>query len=529
MGLVTLKLSIPIKHFLGGFYMDTNTIALIINGFINSLQPFHILLMIGGLFGGIIIGSLPGLSATMAVSIMLPFTFVMEPASGLIMLGAIWCGGVYGGANAAILLNIPGTASSIATTFDGYPMTKKGEGDKALLTSLVSSAFGGVFGVIILLTAFAPLAVFSLMFGKPEYFWLTIFGLTTISAMSIGNARKGLLAGALGLLISTIGLDPLSGAARFTFNYSPLMGGVSVVPALIGIFAFSQILELSESNNKQSTNYKRTDNLIKKVMGELWKKCRGVLIRSSFIGTIVGMLPGAGGDVASLIAYNEAKRWDKKPQRYGKGAIEGVAASESSNNAMIGGALIPMMSLGIPGAPVAAVIMGGLLAHGIIPGSKLLSESGDIAYTFITSLVIANILMVVVGYFMLRIMTNILRVPNYFIIPGIFFLSTIGAYAFRNSLTDVYIMIGMGIIAYLLSKAGVSAGPLALGLVLGPISEEALGVSLVLAQAKNSIVEVMFLRPVSIILIILIILSLFTPLITQYFKNKKKMKLEELE
>ncbi|KJS83214.1 MAG: hypothetical protein JM58_13130 [Peptococcaceae bacterium BICA1-8] len=494
-------------------------IELIISGFMNSLSPYHILLMVFGIAAGIVVGTLPGLTATMAVALLVPVTFVMEPASGLVMLGAVWCGAIYGGANAAILLNIPGTPSSIATTFDGYQMTKNGAADKALLASLISSVIGGIVGVVILLTLFAPLAQVSLKFGKPEYFWLCIFGLTTISAMSTGNVLKGLLGGLLGLLIGTIGLDPVAGIPRFTFGYRPLIQGIQLVPALIGFFAFSQMLTLMERNEKYIAKYKQTPNLFKSLVSEMLQKGRSIIIRSSILGAFIGMLPGAGGPVASLIAYNEAKRWDKNPEKYGKGALEGIMASESSNNAVIGGSLIPMMALGIPGCPAAAVVMGGLLAHGIIPGSKLLTQSGDVAYTFITSLIIANLIMLPVGYFMIKLVANILNVPLYFVAPIILVLSSIGAYALRNSMFDVFVMVIFGVIAYILSKVGIDPGPLALGLVLGPIAEDALGVSLVIAHAKGSILQIMFLRPVSFILIILSILSVFTPLILSHIKK----------
>lgn len=498
-------------------------IELIVNGFLSSLQLKHLLLITISIAAGIVIGGLPGLTATLGVSILLPFTFTMDPSTGLIMLGAIWCGAMYGGSISAILLNIPGTPSSIATTFDGYPMAQSGKADKALLVGLVASVFGGIVGVIILMALFAPLAEMSLLFGKPEYFWLAIFGLTTIGAMSTKNVVKGLLGGAIGLLLGTIGMDPIAATPRFTFDYYPLVQGVHIIPALIGIFAFSQILNLSESESRSKVTYKKTPNILSVVFKELWKKSRINLVRSSIIGNLIGILPGAGGAIASLISYNEAKRWDKNPEKFGKGSVEGLVASEAANNAMIGGALIPMMGLGIPGAPVAAVMMGGLLAHGITPGSKLLVESGDIAYTFIASLVVSNLIMLVVGYFMLKGVANVIRIPNHFIVPTIFILAIIGSYAFRNSMVDVYIMFACGLLAYLLSKAGVSPGPIALGLVLGPIAEEALGVSLVLAEAKQSITQVLFLRPISMVLILLSVLSVMSPSILKWLQKRGKL------
>jgi len=281
-----------------------------------------------------------------------------------------------------------------------------------------------------------------------------------------------------------------------------------------------------EKKEKYIARYKHRSNLLKSVLGEMLQKGRTVLLRSSIMGTFIGILPGAGGPVASIIAYNEAKRWDKNPKKYGKGAIEGIMASESANNAVIGGSLIPMMGLGIPGCPAAAVIMGGLLAHGIIPGSKLLTESADVAYTFITALIVANLIMLFVGYYLIKITGNILNVPLHFVVPIIIVLSVIGSYALRNSVLDIFIMVGCGVVAYILSKVGIDPGPLSLGLVLGPIAEDALGVSLVIAQAKGSVIQTMFLRPVSIILILLSVLSIFLPLIQEYFKKVKNRGLE---
>lgn len=500
--------------------MDQTVYSLILDGFLNSVQIYHVFLITLGVAAGICVGALPGLTATMAVALLVPVTFGMTPEAGLVLLGGIWCGAIYGGSNAAILLNIPGTPSSVATTFDGYPLTKSGNADKALLGSLVASVVGGVVGVIILMCAFAPLARLSLRFGKQEYFWFCIFGLTTISAMSSKNIMKGLLGAALGLLLCTIGLDPIAGTPRFTFGSYTLLEGVQLVPALIGIFALSQMLTLMERDEKFIAEYRKTKNLVSYILRKIFLSCKTILVRSSILGAFVGMLPGAGGPVGSIIAYNEAVRWDKEPEKYGKGAIEGIVASESANNAVIGGALVPMMGLGIPGCPAAAVVMGGMLVHGIVPGSKLLIESGGIAYTFISSLIIANLVMLVVGYFMLRASAYILKVPARWIAPIILVLSVIGAYALRNSMADVYVMIGCGILSYLLSKVGVDPGPFSLGLVLGPIAEDALGVTLVIGQAKGSVLSVLFLRPISIVLIILSIISAVTPLLLSARKKR---------
>lgn len=495
---------------------------LMIQGFMNSITPYHLLLMIVSLAGGIIIGTLPGLTAVMGVSLMIPFTMVMEPASGLVMLGAIYCGAIYGGANAAILLNIPGTPASIATTFDGYPLTKQGRAPEALFGSLLASVIGGIIGVIILMLFFIPLAKLGLRFGAPEYFWLTIFGLTTIAAMSSGNMLKGLIGGSIGLLISTVGLNPFTGTARFTFGVPHLSLGIDMVATMVGLFSFAQMLALMESKDKFVASFNKEPRVIPKVVGKFFKDCKVLLLRSSVIGTLIGILPGAGSAVSSLIAYNEAKRWDKDPDKYGKGAMEGIAASESANNATIGGSLIPMLGLGIPGSAVCAVIMGGLLAHGIQPGPQLLSESDDIAYTFIMGLLVANVLMAGVGYFLIKGTARVLTVPRQVIIPTVITLSVIGAFAIRGQMFDVKVMAIAGVIGFLLYKLGVDPGPIALGIILGPIAEQNLGVSLMLAQTQPSVWHVLVFRPISIVLIILCILAILTPLLVEWRKKSRR-------
>lgn len=264
-------------------------------GLVNALQPFNLFLAVAGLVGGIIIGALPGLTATMGVALIVPVTFAMEPTSGLIMLGAIYSGAIYGGSNAAVLLNTTGTPSSVATTFDGWPMCRAGKADEALNTSLIASAFGGIVGGLFLLFLAAPLARLALKFGAPEFFWLCIFGLSTIAAMSTGNVLKGLISGALCLLVSTIGLDPIEGVPRFTFGYYPLVQGIEVIPAMIGLFSFSQVINLVGSRQKYIADYKPSPGAFMRVVRKLWGDCKMILTRSSIIGTIVGLLPGAGG------------------------------------------------------------------------------------------------------------------------------------------------------------------------------------------------------------------------------------------
>lgn len=487
----------------------------------NLFVPLNLFLMIAGLTGGIIVGALPGLTATMGVALMVPVTFAMDTTSGLVMLGAIYAGAIYGGANSACLICTPGTPSSVATTFDGWPMCQSGRADTALITSLLSSAFGGIVGTIFLLFLSAPLARFALKFGGPESFWLCIFGLSTIAVMSSGNMLKGLLSGALGLLIATVGLDPHAATPRFNFGYYPLIQGVEVIPAMIGLFSFSQVLYLIGSYKPFIAEYHPQPNAFMDVVRTLAGRCKMVLVRSSIIGTLVGMLPGAGGEIASIIAYNETKRWDKNPERFGKGAIEGVAASESANNAVIGGSLIPMLTLGIPGSAVAAVILGALLAKGIQPGFKVFTTTGELAYTFIASQFFVNILMIPIGLLLAKIMAKLLSIRLTLVAVGIVVLSVIGSYAIRNSMLDVWIVIIFGFIGYFANRVGLDTGAMALGIILGPMIEENLGKSVNLSKASGgSVIQVFLESPIALILIALTLLSFLTPLLLE--KRRKR-------
>ncbi len=486
-----------------------------LDGILSSLphliDPLNIALMVLGLAGGIIIGALPGLTATMGVALMVPATFSMDATSGLIMLGAIYVGAIYGGSNSACLICTPGTPSSVATTFDGWPLCQQGRADVALNTSLISSAVGGFFGTVLLLFLAAPLARAALKFGGPENFWLCIFGLSTIAVMSSGNMVKGLVSGAFGLLISTIGIDPNTAFPRFTFGTYELVQGIEVIPAMIGLFSFSQVLVLIGSYKPFLAEYNPTPKVFSYVFGELITKCKVILLRSSMIGALVGMLPGAGGEIASIIAYNESKRWDKNPEKYGKGVIEGVASSESANNAVIGGALIPMLTLGIPGSAVAAVILGALLAKGIQPGFKIFTSSGDLAYTFIMSQFIVNLLMLPVGYVLIKFMAKLLSIRLTFVAIGIVVLSVIGSYAIRNSALDMGVVLAFGFIGYVCVRIGMDTGAMALGIILGPMIEENLGKSVHLSAAVGSLPQVFLQSPLAVILICLTLLSMATP------------------
>lgn len=494
------------------------------------IDPWNIVLMIAGLTGGIIVGALPGLTATMGVALMVPATFAMNATSGLIMLGAIYIGAIYGGSNSACLICTPGTPSSVATTFDGWPMCQQGRADVGLYTSLISSAFGGIVGTVVLLFLAAPLARFALRFGGPENFWLCLFGLSTIAVMSTDNMVKGLLSGAFGILIATIGIDPNAGVPRFTFGYYPLVQGIEVIPAMIGLFSFSQVLYLVGSHKPFIASYNPTKGAFTKVARDLVGTCKVLLMRSSIIGALVGMLPGAGGEIASIIAYNESKRWDKNPEKYGTGSIEGLASSESANNAVIGGSLIPMLTLGIPGSAVAAIILGALLAKGIQPGFKVFTNTGDLAYTFIMSQFAVCLLMLPVGYLLAKVMAKLLSIRLTFVAIGIVMLSVVGSYAIRNNMLDVWIVLIFGVIGYFATRVGLDTGSMALGIILGPMIEENLGKCFHLSKALDgSILDVFLSSNIAITLIVLTLLSFLTPFMLNKRKKQQEAELHAAE
>lgn len=476
--------------------------------------PGNLFFLIFGGITGIVVGCLPGLTATMALALLVPFTFTMSAATGLIMLGGLYVGAMFGDAIPATLINTPGTPSAIATTFDGYPMAKKGLAQQALITNAVSSLFGGIFGTVALLTLSPPLAEMGLKFGPPEYFWMAIFGLTIIGTLASQSILKGLTAGALGLLLSAIGISPIAGDVRFTFGMPSLQAGLDLTVALIGFFCIPQVLKMVEEGAKQYQviQYQTEKGLFSQVVKYLIRK-PFLMIRSAFIGLIVGIMPGVGGNVASLLSYNEAVRWSKNKGEFGKGIIDGVAATETANCSVVQGSIIPMLTLGIPGSPAAAVILGALFLHGMRPGPELYTKFGGITYTFILSFFLAVVVMFILTVLGSRLFAKMISVPLKYLLPLIAFLSIIGSYAIRNSLLDVGMMLFLGTIAYFLQKLGLQSGPLVLGLIMGPFAEQGLVQSLLMGQAAGSVLKVMFGRPISLALIGLSVISIAWPLI----------------
>ena len=490
-----------------------------------AFQWQNLLIALLGAAGGIIIGGLPGLSATMGVALLIPVTFGMHPASGLIMLGAIYCGAIYGGSIAAILVRTPGTPAAAATVFDGYEMTKKGQAGVALGAAVLSSFVGGFISTTILIFVAQPLALFSLKFGATEFMWLGIFGLTIISSLAGKSMIKGLISGATGLLISTMGMHPLTGFMRFTFGRMELYDGVPVIIALIGMFSVSQVLYLCEREG--ATSAEITDN-IGRVL-PTWKELKlvkGTMVRSGFIGTIIGAIPGAGADIASFVGYNEGKRWSKHPEKFGTGYIEGVVASEAANNGVTGGSLIPLLTLGIPGNAVTAVLLGGLLIQGLLPGPELFTKHGDVTYGFIMSLYLAKTFYLILGFFGAKYFVRVVRTPSGVLAPVIMTLAVVGSFSINNSFSDIWLMMLMGFLGYGMRKFEIPLAPVCLGIILGPMVESNLARALAVAAAKDTNILIMSItRPICIILIVLVILSLLTPYLSSKAAGKRAKEL----
>lgn len=484
------------------------TLSLMGAGFIHALSPINLLAMIASTALGITIGCLPGLSAAMGVALLLPVTFGMDPATGLIVLGGIYCGAIFGGSISAILIHTPGTPASAATAIEGYKLTLKGQAAKALTVACFASFCGGLLSCISLYFFSPLLAELAMQFKSPEYFWLSIFGLTIIAGVSSRSLIKGLMSGVLGLLISTIGMDPMEGVERFMFGQPTLYNGVNTTCALIGLFSMSQVLILAEKKIVERAKAAKIKDKMTLSKAEV-KRLMPTITRSWLIGNILGILPGAGATIACFMGYNEAKRFSKHKEEFGNGSIEGVAGSESANNAVTGGSLIPTLTLGIPGESVTAVLMGGLIIHGLQPGPELFTTYAGMTYTFFAGFVLVQFAMLIIGLWGSKIFAHIARLSDRILIPSIFVLCVVGSYAIHNNFDEVIIMFVFGIIGYLVRKFDMNAAAIVLGLILGPIGENGLRRSLILSDGDPMI---LFSTPLCWMLIVLCVVGILSPL-----------------
>ena len=445
---------------------------MLVTGILSVFTVKTILFILGGVVAGIIMGSIPGLTVTMGVALFLPITFGMSPVEGLSLLLGLYIGGTSGGLMSAILLKIPGTPASIATTFDGYPMAAKGEAGKALGIGIVYSFIGGMLSLVVLIFISPLLAEVALQFGPYEYFSIAVFSLTLVAGLSSGSMVLGLIAAVLGLTIAFIGMAPITAFPRFTFGFAALDEGVSLLPALIGLFAVSQVLEEAEDRSVEG-EYDVPNYAIKGFGFSFaeFKSQIGNCLRSSAIGTGIGILPGLGGAVCNIMAYGAARKASKHPEEFGTGLMDGIVASEASNNASTGGALVPLMTLGIPGDNTTAILLAGFMIHGITPGPLLFETDGVLVYGIFTALVVANIFMLATMFWGMRFFVRVLSVPKHVLLPVIVSLCVVGSYGLNNRMFDVGTMLAFGAIGFIMKKLSLPNTPLLLGFILGPIVE----------------------------------------------------------
>ena len=490
---------------------------ILLQGLVAVMTPQTLIFIILGVAAGITIGALPGLTATMGVALLLPVTFSMGPTNGILLLLGIYVGAIYGGSIPAILLRTPGTPAAAATALDGYELAKKGEAGRALGMSTLASFAGGIISTILLMVISPQLAKLALKFSAPEYFALAIFGLSIITSISGNSIVKGLMAAGVGILISLVGIDGITGFPRFTFGNVNMLNGLSFIPIMIGLFALSQAFSSIEDITKKIVVQQKVKSVFP-TLADL-KTTWVTILRSSFIGTFIGIIPGAGGDIAAFVSYNEAKRFSKHPEKFGTGLIEAVAAPEAGNNGVTGGAMVPLLTLGIPGDSVTAILLGALMMQGLQPGPLLFKEQGAMVYTIFVGLLVANIVMLILGLAGIKIFTKIVSIPAYILTPIIFALCIVGSYAINNSFFDVEIMFISGVVGYFMNKLEFPASPIILALILGPMAEGNLRRGLVMSNGSAS---VFFTSPISLFFIVLAAITLFWPIIKPLIKNKKE-------
>jgi len=489
---------------------------LLIEGFLTTISPANLTFVIVGMLIGVFFGSLPGISSSMGIVLMLPFTYYMGIIPSIILLVALYAGSAYGGSITAILFNTPGTPEAVATTFDGYPMTKKGEAGKALSLAISASAFGGVFSVLIMLFLAPPLSSVALEIQSAEYFALTILGLTVISSIGTKSPTKAIASGMIGIMIAMIGMDPIVGADRFTFGNIELMNGLEMIPIMIGAFALAEVLnQVTENHKNLNMNNKVSLATIK--LKELLK-FRWVMLKSAVIGTVIGILPGTGGSIASIVSYGEAMRSSKNKDNFGQGEEEGVVAPETANNAAAGGAMIPTLVLGIPGSPTTAIILAALALQGLQPGPQLMTDQPLLLYAIFFSMLIASITVFIGGRIGVKAFAAILKLPYSVLGTLIVLLSMVGSYAVGNSMFNVWIMFIFGVLGFFMKKYHFSPASLVLGLVLGPMMEENFRRHLLVTEGNYlSFIT----QPISGIILVLSALALFYPVFAKKFKKKE--------
>lgn len=459
-------------------------------------------LMLVGVVAGIIIGALPGLTATMGVALLVPFTFWLPTLPALMVLLGVYVGAMYGGAIPAVLIRTPGTPAAAATSLDGYPMAQEGKAGLAIGISCITGVVGGVFSTLVLMFAAPQVARFALRFGPAEYFALALFGLSVIASLSERSLLKGALMGVCGLLLATIGMDPITAVPRFTFGFTPLLEGLALVPVLVGVFALGEVLYQSSLPEPDRTLFRNIGRILPSRSD--YRRITLPTLLACITGTFIGALPGVGGDVASFVAYDQAKKVSRRPDEFGKGSVEGLAAAECANNSVTGGAMIPMLTLGIPGDAVTAVILGALLMHGVRPGPDLFEKQTHLLSAIFIGLLVANLLVLPVGLAGAKLFAQTVRAPRHYLFPLIVVLCVVGSYAINNSLFDVGVMFLFGLVGWALRRAGFPIAPLVLGFILGRMTEENFRRALILSGGSWGI---FVQRPLSAVLLLLAVAS----------------------
>ena len=478
-----------------------------LNYFSNVFTFANILILILGTVGGLLMGAAPGLSPTMAVALLIPFTFHMTAEQGLIMLGAVYTSTVAGGAISAILLKIPGAPANIATVMDGYPMAKNGRSKEALHYCFISSFIGGVIGIFVLIFFTPVLANFALKFGPSHMFWIAIFGVTVIATLDSNSILKGLFSGAMGLWLATIGYDSVLGVERFVFN--PIFsGGINIIAALVGLFAIPQVLSmLEDKQNKPSDQFEMEKKSLYQSFIYNISRVKALIV-GSVSGTIIGLIPGAGGQIAGLVSYDQIKKISSNRENFGKGEPDGIIAAESANNAMVGPSLVPLLTLGVPGSPTAAVLLGGLLIHGMFPGANLFTVYAETTWTFINSLLVAQFMMLIFGLYISGLAKYVIKTPANYMAAAITILAIFGTYSVQHNFADVIVMLFLGVSMFFLSKFGFTAAPIVLGLILGPIAEINFSQAKIIADTQEGIFNYLTSGALNLTIISLCLISI---------------------
>jgi len=478
-------------------------------------SPVNIAFIVFSVLWGIAFGSVPGLTGIVGVALLIPFTYAFSPEQSLLLLGGVYVGATFGGSISAILFNTPGSPEAACTALDGYPMARNGQGGKALGIALASSAIGGIFGTLVLMLLAPPMAQLALAFGPAEYFALAILGISAIASIGSGSVLKGLVAGLIGLGVATVGLDPITGFERYTFDNLMLLTGISFVPVIIGTFALAEVLSRVSEGSTPSNVITNVSTKLpsREEMGEV----KGTLARSSVIGSIIGALPGVGATTAAFISYSEAVRWSKRPEKFGTGVPEGIAAPEAANNSAVGGSMIPLLALGIPGSATTAVMLGGLTIHGIVPGPLLMENNTLLVYTVFISMMLANVLMLIFGIRAARYFALILTIPYAYVGPAIVVMCITGVYGLNANMFDIAVMLSFGLIGVLLRVMSYPVASFIIGLVLGPIAETSLRQGLMITQFDYS---EFLMRPIAATLLTLSVASLVYGLYGQWKRSR---------